>query len=271
MTKLRPYRFKRQQLAFPYMLITAALVIVPLFILLYYACTDYATGKVSLMNFAAFFIDRENTNLATLGRSFFMAFLTTVICLGLGYPLAYVLSRSPFNRRGILIMIFIMPMWINSLLRMFAVKNMMELFGVGSGFGAVLTGMVYDFFPFMLLPLFTSLSNIDRSYDEASNDLGATPLVTFIKVTLPLSVPGIISGVLMVFMPTISTFAVVEMLGSQDQNMLGNLINENISFAPTRNVGAAYAFILLILVAATMLIANLAGGKQKGREAANLL
>lgn len=260
-------KFKRQYLAFPYALISIVFVVVPLCILLYYAFTNAATGSFSFINFKEFFTTVGVYK--TLGRSFLMALLTTVICFLLGYPLAFILSRAPFNKHAILIMIFVMPMWINSLLRMFAVKTVLELFHIETGFGTVLLGMVYDFFPFMLLPMFTSLSNIDKSYEEASFDLGASPVKTFFKVTLPLSVPGIVSGVLMVFMPTISTFAVAEILGDSSTYMFGNLIH-NLFERSNRNKGAAYAFILLLLVALSMLISNLVTGR-KNKQAESTL
>lgn len=265
MTKIK---FKRQYLAFPYAVISAIFVIIPLFVLLYYAFTDKATGSLSFANFITFFTTKGVYK--TLGQSFLIALLTTIICLLLAYPLAYILSRAPFNKHAMLVMIFVMPMWINSLLRMYAVKEILFIFDIPNGFGAVLIGMVYDFFPFMLLPLYTALSNIDKSYVEASSDLGAKPHITFLKITLPLSIPGIISGILMVFMPTISTFAVVDMLGDASVFMFGNLIN-NMVGGGNRNLGAAYSLILLVLVAITILISNLISNKGKGKAKGGLL
>ena len=161
-------------------------------------------------------------------------------------------------------MLFVLPMWINSLLRIYAVKLIFEDM-LGRGFGLVLLGMVYDFFPFMLMPLYTILANMDHSYIEAAEDLGASPLKNFLTVILPLSVPGIISGVLMVFMPTVSTFAVSDILGNPDTYMFGNLINYNMEKG-YYNLGSAYSIVMLALIGITTLIANritaVRGGKK---------
>ena len=199
-----------------------------------------------------------------LGRSFIMAFLTTVICLLLAYPTAFILANSKLNKSATIVMLFILPMWINSLLRIYAVKLIFEDL-MGKGFGLVLFGMVYDFFPFMLMPLYTILANMDHSYIEAAEDLGASPLKNFLTVILPLSVPGIISGILMVFMPTVSTFAVSDILGNPDTYMFGNLINYNMEKG-YYNLGSAYSMVMLALIGITTLIANRITSKKGGSK-----
>lgn len=259
---LKTLGFKRQYLSFPYVIICALFVIVPLILLFIYAFTD-ANGAFTLNNFVKFFTNPGVFN--TLGLSFLMAICTTGICLLFAYPLALMLANSKINKYAITVLLFVLPMWINSLLRIYSVQTMLEIFKIERGFFSVLVGMVYDFFPFMLLPLFTTLSNIDKSYIEASADLGSPPARSFLRVTLPLSVPGIISGTLMVFMPTISTFAITEMLGTSDIYMFGNLING--LFARGHwNLGSAYAFIMLILIAITLVLSNLIGRKNVGSE-----
>lgn len=130
------------------------------------------------------------------------------------------------------------------------------MIGIERGYLAVVIGLVYDFLPFMLLPIYTSLNNMDKSYLEASYDLGANPVKSFLKVTFPLSMPGVVSGVLMVFMPAISTIGITEMLGNKDVYLFGNLINDYLGEFYTWNIGEAYSFIMLVLIAISMLIAN---------------
>lgn len=245
---------KRSAFALPYLALSVVFVIVPLFIMLYYAFTDGATGGFTGANFVHFF-SRPNI-MAVMGKSFLIALLTTVICLLLAYPLALALSSSALNKKFIIVMLFVLPMWINSLLRTYAVKIVLYMLSVSNAWVAVTIGMVYDFFPFMLLPLYSVVSGMDKSLIEASQDLGASPLKTLFKVRIPLSLPGIISGVLMVFMPTVSTFAISDVLGDTSTYMFGNIINQWFANSGGWNIGSAYSFILLILIAATVLLAN---------------
>ena len=252
--KLKIRGIKRSAFAFPYLALSIVFVIVPLFIMLYYAFTDGATGGFTGANFVHFF-SRPNI-MAVMGKSFLIALLTTVLCLILAYPLALALSSSALNKKFIIVMLFVLPMWINSLLRTYAVKIVLYMMNITNAWVAVTIGMVYDFFPFMLLPLYSVVSGMDKSLIEASQDLGASPLKTLIKVRIPLSLPGIVSGVLMVFMPTVSTFAITDVLGDTSTYMFGNIINQWFANSGGWNIGSAYSFILLILIAATVLLAN---------------
>lgn len=250
----RKFRFKRSYFAYPYIAINIIFVIVPLAILLGYAFVG-RDGTFSFENFAYFFSHGEN--IGTMFFSMGVAALTTVICLLFAYPLAMCLANSRINKSAILVLLFVLPMWVNSLLRTYALQNLLiDLFGMQRGFGAALIGLVYDFFPFMLLPLYTTLANMDASLVEAGHDLGAGGWATFFKIRLPLSVPGIMSGVLMVFMPTMSTFSVTEMMGNANTYMIGSMIND---FVTGGNWGdsAVFSFVLLVLVAGTMALANL--------------
>lgn len=251
----RKLRFSRKYFAMPYAVLSVIFVVIPLMILLYYALTN-EQGGFTLGNFVKFF-----TKIDIIKRMLFsllIALITTVVCFLLAYPVALILSNSKINKSAILVMMFILPMWINSLLRTYAIKNLLDLINFDNAYVAVTIGMVYDFFPFMLLPLYTILNNMDKSYIEASTDLGASPVKTFFKVILPLSVPGIVSGALMVFMPTVSTFAISKILGSTDTYMFGNIIEDAFKNSDKNgwHTGSAYAFILLILIGITMLIAN---------------
>lgn len=258
--KLKIRGVKRSAFAMPYLALSVVFVVVPLFIMLYYAFTDGETGGMTGANFVHFF-SRPNI-MAVLGKSFLVAALTTVLCFILAYPLALALSSSSLNKKFVLVMLFVMPMWINSLLRTYAVKIVLYLMNITNAWVSVTVGMVYDFFPFMLLPLYSVLSGMDKSLIEASQDLGASPLRTLFTVRLPLSLPGIVSGVLMVFMPTVSTFAITDVLGDTSTYMFGNIINQWFANSGGWNIGSAYSFILLLLIAVTVVLANKIGKGQ---------
>lgn len=265
MTKLK---FKRSFFAAPYGALSLVFVIVPLVFIMIYAFTDRNGGGFTFDNFSRF---ADIGFWRTMGRSFAMAFLTTAICLLLAYPLALALCRIRTNRTAVLIMLFVLPMWINSLLRLYAIKVIFQDV-IPTGFWFVLIGMVYDFFPFMLLPIYNILSEMDASFAEASGDLGASPLGSFLRVKLPLSVPGIVSGVLMVFMPTISSFAASKVLGDVGSYMFGNLIENKFIDSLDWNGGSAYSFVLLIMIILTLLLSKaITGGKAKASSGGSIL
>ena len=247
------FKFKKQHFAFPYTAISVVFVIVPLLIIMYYAFTDKYTGAFTLSNFSLFL---EPSMWKIIGISFLMALLTTVICLLLAYPLAMSLCRIKSNKTFIIVMMFVLPMWINSLLRIYSVKLLFnEFLSIDKGFFLSLIGMVYDFFPFMLLPIYTSLSQMNKSYFEASFDLGANSFKTFTKVQLPLSTPGIVSGILMVFMPSVSTFAINDILGSSQYWLFGNEIYFWFQKS-LYNIGSALAFVMLLLIVLSVFVSN---------------
>lgn len=254
---------KRSAFSVPYLALCIIFVIVPLFIMLYYALTD-SDGNFTFANFGHFF-SRPNI-MAVMGKSFLVALITTVVCFILAYPLALALTSSTLNKKAILVMLFILPMWINSLLRTYAMKIVLRLMSVTNAWTAVVVGLVYDFFPFMLLPVYSALAGLDKSMTEAAYDLGASPLKTLFTVKLPLSVPGIISGALMVFMPTVSTFAISDILGDTSTYLFGNVIDQWFKNSGGWHIGSAYSFILLALIAITMIVANLfnKGKKESG-------
>lgn len=244
---------KRTAFSMPYLALCIIFVIVPLFIMLYYAFTDL-DGAFTFANFGHFFA-RPNI-MAVMGKSFLVALITTAVCFLFAYPLALALTSSRLNGKFILVMLFIMPMWINSLLRTYAMKIVLYVLGVTNAWVAVTVGMVYDFFPFMLLPVYSVLSGMDKSLIEASKDLGASPLRTLFTVKLPLSLPGIVSGVIMVFMPTVSTFAISDILGDTSTYLFGNVIDQWFRNSGGWHVGSAYSFILLVLIGITLIISN---------------
>ena len=237
--------FSRKQLCIPYGLFLALFVVLPLLLI-------DKNGGISIDNFVRFFT--SGTTLTTVIISVLLALATTVICILLAYPVAYILARSNLNKGGTLLMLFIMPMWINFVLRAMAMKDLLTLSGIFgvNNYVNVIIGMVYDYLPFMVLPLYTVLSKMDKSYIEASNDLGAGWFTTFTKVTLPLSMPGIASGVTMVFMPTMTCYVISDTFGNGLITIIGKLIDEQFTTFQNWNLGSAMAMVLLVIMLVSM-------------------
>jgi len=235
---------KRSSWSIPYAIFLAVFVILPLFLVMVYAFQD-AEGHFTFDNIAKFFSDADAMN--TFALSLEVAIENTAICLLLGYPAAWILANRNYNRSAVTVVLFILPMWINALMRTLATAELFNTLGVSLGKGTLLFGMAYDYLPFMIYPIYNILSKMDHSYAEAAEDLGATPWKVFWKVTMPLSMPGVSSGVLMVFMPTVSTFAISEFLTNNKIKLFGTIIQENIN-SSSWNYGAALAFIMLIII-----------------------
>ena len=191
---------KRRNWSLPYAIFLTIFVIIPLFLIFIYAFTD-AEGLFSFANFRKFFTNPEAIN--TFIYSIGIALVTTMICLLLGYPAAYILSQSEFNISKIMIVLFILPMWINILIRTLATVALFDFLNVPLGEEALVFGMVYNFIPFMIYPIYNTLQKLDTNLVEAAQDLGATPTQVFWKTIFPLSMPGVASGIVMVFMPTV--------------------------------------------------------------------
>ena len=243
--------FSRKQLCIPYGLFLALFVVLPLVLIVFYAFTDQ-NGSISLANFIRFF--SSATTLSTLIISILIALATTLICIVIAYPVAYILANSNLNKGGTLLMLFIMPMWINFVLRAMAMKDLLTLIGVFgfNNYVNVIIGMVYDYLPFMVLPIYTVLSKMDKSYVEASKDLGANWVQTFTKVTLPLSMPGIASGFTMVFMPTMTCYVISDTFGNGLVTIIGKLIDEQFTTFQNWNLGSAMAMVLLVIMLVSM-------------------
>ena len=247
MNKLRLFFASRKSWTLPYMIFSVVFVVIPLLLIVVYAFTDEA-GNLTLANFSKFFAHPEAVN--TFVYSIGIAILTTVGCILLGYPAAWILSRSSSGYSKTLIMLFILPMWVNILVRTLATVALFDFARLSLGEGALIFGMIYNFIPFMIYPIYDTLQKMDKSYIEAAQDLGASSAQVFWKVVFPLSMPGIISGVMMVFMPTISTFAIAELLTMNNIKLFGTTIQENINNS-LWNYGAALSLIMLFLIAAT--------------------
>ncbi len=250
------FAFSRKQLGIPYGVFLALFVILPLFLILYYAFTS-KTGSFTFANFIDFF--SNPTSVSNLFLSLLIAFVTTALCLLIAYPVAYILSKMKAKRGTVLLLLFIMPMWINFVLRALAMKEVMTLMGIFAkddffNFFNTIVGMVYDFLPFMIMPLYTTLIKTDKSLLEASYDLGATKAQTFRKITLPLSVPGIISGAMMVFLPSMSAYVISDTFGNGKITIIGKLIEEQFGTGANWNAGSAIAIVMLIVMFVTMLL-----------------
>ncbi len=248
--KIKP-SFSRKQLCIPYGLFLALFVVLPLLLIVFYAFTDQ-NGSISLSNFIRFF--SSATTLSTLIISILIALATTLICVVIAYPIAYILANSNLNKGGVLLMLFIMPMWINFVLRAMAMKDLLTIIGVFefNNYVNVIIGMVYDYLPFMILPIYTVLVKMDKSLIEASKDLGATSVRTFTKVTFPLSMGGIASGITMVFMPTMTCYVISDTFGNGLITIVGKLIDEQFTTFQNWNFGSAMAMVLLVIMLVSM-------------------
>ena len=232
---------KFSQLAIPYIVWAALMLILPMALIAMYSVTEHGNSIVSfsftLDHYVKFFTDPDF--LIILWRSLVIAFKTTIICLLLGYPVAYFIARSSEKWQNILVLCITLPTWINMLVRTYAwigllsegglIQRMLSLVGLGGvellyTEGAVLLGTVYNFIPFMILQINTSLCKMDHSLLEASADLGADPVQTFRRVTFPLSLPGVINGITLVFLPAVSSFFIPKLLGGGQYFLIGNLI-----------------------------------------------
>lgn len=259
-------RFRRGYLAFPYAAVCATFVVAPLVLIFLYAFFDPAKRAFGLSGFEKF---AEPTTWLIMGRSLAVAAIVTVACFLFAYPTAIALTGIRISRRNAVLVAFVLPLWINSLLRLYAVKLFFcDIFGMERGFPLMLIGMIYDFFPFMLLPIYSALADLDPSALEASADLGASPLETLFRVKLPLSAPGIASGALMVFMPSVSSFAAFDILGRfggdasfADGMLFGNLVYKHFEHGMWHS-GSALALLLLTLI----LVFASASGALTGRS-----
>lgn len=260
LNKLKNFKFTRRVFSYPYMLFLLIFVVTPLVLILVNAFI--ADGKLSFQNFADFF--SEKSGLKVLANSILVGLLTTVICLLLGYPAAYFLSKHKSGK--IFVLLFILPMWVNFLVRTLATKAIFVALDIPLGMGTVVFGMVYNYLPFMILPLHTTLISIDKSYPEAARDLGADGFTVFTKTILPLSVSGIISGITMVFIPTISTFAISQLLSDSTVFLFGDSIQMKFDQG-MYGVGSVMSLVMLVLVLiSNFLMSKFNNTNQTGRK-----
>ncbi len=252
MGKLIKFFSRRRSWSLPYVLFLAVFVVAPLVLIMIYAFQG-EDGGFTFANFDKFVHQREAIN--TFIYSIGIALITTLVSIILGYPAAYFLSKMRASMSRVVVMLFILPMWINVLVRTLATVALFDFLTLPLGEGALIFGMVYNFLPFMIYPIYNVLQKMDHSLIEAAEDLGATPRQVFTKVIFPLSMPGIMSGVMMVFMPTISTFAIAELLTMNNIKLFGTTIQENINNGMW-HYGAALSFIMLVIIGITTLFSD---------------
>ncbi len=251
--------------AVPHIVWTVMFIVAPMLFVFFFAFTD-AEGHFSLSNITEL---SQYTNVFILSIAF--ALIATVVCLLIGYPLAYFMSRQSPKAQKVLMVLIMLPMWCNLLIRTYALMALLDNGGllnsllgrlgleplpiVGSYFGVIL-GMVYDFLPYMVLPIFTAMTKLDNRYLEASQDLGCTSWQTMTKVIMPLTLSGVVSGVTMVFVPSISTFYISQKLGAGKIDLVGDTIERLFQNASTYNVGAAMSLLMMILIIISVAIMN---------------
>jgi len=257
-------------LAYPYAVWMAIFIVVPLLLVFVISITegnvrDLGSLKLSTKSYAKFF---DPMYMSIIWRSFYLAFISTAICLVLGYPVAYIIAKEKVSRRNGLLMFFLVPIWMNFLLRTYAWMTLLSKNGIINKFlgifgieplnlmpstGAVVMGMVYNFLPFMVLPIYTLLTKIDKSVVEAAMDLGAGKVGVFLKVIFPLSIPGVFSGITMVYMPAVSTFVISKLLGGGKELLIGNLIEQQFTVQGDWHFGSALSIILMVIILISML------------------
>ena len=238
----------------PYAIFLVLFVLLPLFVIISYAFTD-SSGSVSFENFVHFF--QNEKTIGTLFYSVGIAFLTTIFCLILGYPVAYILAKGEMFREHSLLFLFVLPMWINFTLRITAMKEILTFFEGNLAyhpfFNTILC-MVYDFLPFMIQPLYNALTKLDDSMLEAARDLGANRFQVMLKVVLPLSIPGIVSGVTMVFLPSMTNYVVLDLVYNSTY-IMGSLIGSYFSAYDWHN-GSVISLVLLLIIGMITFISN---------------
>ena len=260
-----------RSMAYPYILWIFVMIVLPMLMILIYAFTskgnDVATIQFTFQNFFRFFNDA--IFLEVLKRSLYIAIVTTVVCIIFGYPAAYIIANAKEKNKVFLILLITMPTWINMLVRTYAWMGILQDDGLintaisALGFSpikllhtdfAVILGMVYNFIPFMILQIHTALTKMDKSYLEAASDLGANKWQSFRKITLPLSMPGVISGITLVFLPAVSSFFIPKLLGGGQFVLIGNVIESQFLTTGDWNFGSAISLIMAVIIMVSMYI-----------------
>lgn len=272
-----------KKLSYPYIAWMILFIVVPLILVLFFSISigeeeGFKTIQFSMEHFKRFM---DPKYLSILGISVSLALKATILTLLVGYPMAYIISKEKLEKRNILIFLLVIPMWMNFLLRTYAWLSLLGKNGIINhiikilGFqplqlvyndGAVLMGMVYNFLPFMILPIYSVLIKIDKSLIEAAEDLGANKLTVFRKVIFPLSISGVITGITMVFMPAMSTFVISRLLGGGQYLLIGNLIEQEFLWVGDWHFGSAISVIMIILILITMALTNRFDNDRGGRK-----
>ena len=250
-------------MAAPYLFWSAAFIIIPLCMIFYYGLTD-RSGAFTFENVAAI---SSPEHMKALITALVLSLISTVVCLALAYPLAMILAGRHVSQQSFIVLIFILPMWMNFLLRTLAWQTLLEKTGVINSVlsffglptlniintpGAIILGMVYNFLPFMVLPIYNTLAKIDDNVINAARDLGADNYQTLTKILLPLSVPGIVSGITMVFVPALTTFVISNLLGGSKILLIGNVIEQEFTKGSNWNLGAGLSIVLMVFILLSM-------------------
>lgn len=259
---------KSKKLSIPYIIWMLVFTMIPLVMI----CISAFTNKYGSFSLEPFQKAFEHTGVFT--KSLWIAFISTLICLVLSYPLAYMITKMKPSSQRTVIMLLMIPMWMNFLLRIYAwiillqdngpVDQVMSFFGIHGKYinntGAVIVGMIYEYLPFMVLPIYTVMSKIDGGLIEAAQDLGSNGFDVFRRIVFPLSIPGIISGITMVFVPSASTFLVAQYLGGNDDKMIGDVIESY--FMTDQNMASALSLVLMVFIFVFLVIMNLFGDEE---------
>ncbi|QWT56124.1 ABC transporter permease [Christensenella sp. MSJ-20] len=254
---------KRSVFATPYLIWMAIFILVPLGIIVYYAMTAAAPDGGVVFTLDNLIKAFDPLYMGILGRSVWLAFIATCVCLLIGYPVALILTSRNFKKGSLLIILFVLPMWMNFLLRTYALINILDSGGVVAQFlglfgiqnpkllyntFAIILGLVYNYLPFMILPIYSAMVKIDHGLIEAAEDLGANSWDVFRRVRFPLSLPGVVSGITMVFMPAVTTFAVSRLLGGSNFMMYGDVIENQFFFMRDWHFGATLSLVMMVLM-----------------------
>ena len=263
-------RLRRNLIAAPYTIWMIGFIIIPLFFVLYYGLTD-KLGNFTLSNITIAFDINNPIYIRSFIKAFYLAFVSTLICIILAYPIALIFRNGKTNKSSLIVYIFILPMWMNSLLRIYAWLTLIEKRGVINLIltalklpninivnteAAIILGMVYDYLPFMILPLYNALMKIKDDTLNGARDLGASEILVFTKIIFPLSLPGMISGITMVFIPSLTTVAISEMLGGGHFLLIGNVIEQEFIKTTNQHLGSGLSIALIIFVLLVMGITN---------------
>lgn len=253
-------------LAFPYTIWMIGFIVIPILVVVYYAFTSKETGGFTIENIS---LITQPEYIKSLWLSIKLSLISTLVCFLIAYPLALVLKSLNLKGKSFMVLIFILPMWMNSLLRTIAWQNILERNGIINKIlemltlpkldiintpSAIVLGMVYDFLPFMILPLYNTISKIDDNVINAARDLGANYFNTLVRVIFPLSIPGIISGITMVFVPSLTTFAISDILGGSKVVLIGNVIEQQFQKLNNRNAGAGLSMVLMLFIIISMVL-----------------
>lgn len=262
--KVRRFNF-RGSLCMPYALFMALFVVFPLFLIVYFAFTD-ENGVFTFNNWGTVFTNA--TNWRVIGSTLIISAITTIICILIAYPIAYLLSNKKYNKNKVLVYIFLLPMWINFVVRTIGLKaliNSLSKVLIGAAltsahpYIAIVLGMVYDYLPFAILPLYNQMLKMDKNQIEAAADLGANPFQVFVKNIIPMTIPGIVSACMMTFMPTMSSYVIANKMSESTVLIIGNLIADEFgnTSAISNHIGSTLSLVMLLIIGVTLLFEKL--------------